>query len=89
MLVFLYLQFSLDFARTLHGVRKSYSVLLNEEETRANPTHHRHIEQVSKICTIVSFSFLDQLNIKHIYKHKVWKKFVKKRKRSMEGGIEH
>jgi hypothetical protein len=38
------------------------------------------LNKVSLICTIESFSFFDQLNNKHIFKHWVWKKFVKKYK---------
>jgi len=46
-----------------------------------NPTLHRPIEQVSTICTIKSFSFLDQLfNIKLNFRRMVWKQFVIKNK---------
>ena len=66
MLVYLYLQFSLDFYLYLHVERKTYSVRLFEEQKGRNPTHHRPIEEVSSICTVKYFSFLDRLlNIKH------------------------
>jgi len=74
-LVYLYVQFSLDFARTLHGVFDSM------RKKESIPTHHRPVEHVSLICTIKSL-FLDQLDIKHIFKHRVWKKFVRKNKGS-------
>ena len=81
MVVYLYLQLSLNFARNLHGERQSYSVRLHEVPTVCNPTLHRPIEQVSTICTIKSFSFLDQLfNVKLNFMRKVWKEFVKKNK---------
>ena len=57
MLVFLYLQFSLHIARTLHGERQSHSVRLVEEEKGGNPIYHRPIKQVSLICTIKFFYF--------------------------------
>ena len=82
-LAFLCLQFSLDFDRTLHGERQT-SVRLSEEAKGGNPTHHRPIEQLSLICTIKSFLFLDQLNIKHIFDCRVWIKFVKRNKGSIE-----
>ena len=53
MLVFLYLQFSLRIARTLHGERQSHSVRLVEEEKGGNPIY----KQVSLICTIKFFYF--------------------------------
>jgi len=60
-LVYVYLQFPLDFARTLCGEWQTCGVRLYEEQKGRNPTHHRVIEQVSSICTIKSFSFLDQI----------------------------
>ena len=81
MVVYLYLQLSLDFARNLHGEWQSYSVRLHEVPTCCNPTLHRPIEQVSTMCTIESFSFLHQLfNIKVNFLRRVWKQFVKKNK---------
>ena len=88
---YLYLQLLLGFANTCHRERQSYSVRLYEKTKVCNPIFHRPIEQVSSICTIKSFSLLDQLfNIKLNLKHRVWKKFVKKEQRSqsMDGGIE-
>ena len=46
---------------------------------------HRPIEQVSLICTIKHFSFLDQLNIEYIFKLGMWKKIVKKTKVAVNG----
>ena len=80
MLVYLYLRFSLDFARTLCGKCQVCSVRPYEEPIGRNPTHHRPIEQVSLNCTIKTFSFLDQVNTKHNFNRRVWIKFVKKTK---------
>jgi len=44
MFVYLYLQFLLDFARTLCGERHTYCVRLDEVQTGRNPTLHRPIE---------------------------------------------
>jgi len=79
MLVYLYYQLSLDFARTLHRERRSCSVRLYEVSKGCNPTLLRPIEQVSSICTIKSFSSFDQLfNSKLNFKCRVLKKFMKK-----------
>ena len=81
MLVYLYLQLSLEFTCTLHGERQSCSVRLYKVPKGCNPTLHRPTEQVSTIYTIKSFSFLDQLfNVKLNFMCKVWKEFVKKNK---------
>ena len=58
MLVYLYLQLSLDFALTFHGERQSCSVRLHEVPTGRNPTLNRPIEQVSTMCTYrILFNF--------------------------------
>ena len=89
MLVYLYLQLSLDFALTFHGERQSCSVRLHEVPTGRNPTLNRPIEQVSTICTIKSFLFLDQLlNMKLNFLRRVWKQFVKKNKGAGQGKSE-
>ena len=58
MLVYLYMQLSLDFAHTLHRERRSCSVRLYEVSKGCNPTLLRPIEQVSTMCTYrILFNF--------------------------------